>query len=175
MELGVHAGEWSALPPAERDCPLTKGSNTTPPPTHTRTSHTAAPGCLPPPQILLAVTFNIFIRPEREIQLSVVAGEGLSKTPPSLNEPPRLHDRQFRRRGYGQPQLRHDGSLPHLCKHEVSFRKPLQMVPNRQPMPRLRIGRKCVSLIQEHRGSEPMPSTQHTDDQFQPNHCRLHD
>jgi hypothetical protein len=35
MGLGVHAGEWSALPcgsaapPAERDCPLAKGGNNT--------------------------------------------------------------------------------------------------------------------------------------------------
>jgi hypothetical protein len=42
MELGVHAGEWSALPcgsaaalPVERDYPLTKGSNNT---------HTHTPG-----------------------------------------------------------------------------------------------------------------------------------
>jgi hypothetical protein len=41
MGLGVHAGEWSALPcgsaapPAERDCPLAKGSNNTHPPTPT--------------------------------------------------------------------------------------------------------------------------------------------
>jgi hypothetical protein len=48
MELGVHAGEWSALPcgsaapPAERDYPLAKGSNNT----HT---HTHEPP--PPPRI----------------------------------------------------------------------------------------------------------------------------
>jgi hypothetical protein len=41
MELGVHAGEWSALPcgsaapPAERDYPLAKGSNNTHRHTHT--------------------------------------------------------------------------------------------------------------------------------------------
>ena len=40
-ELGVHAGEWSALPcgsaapPAERDYPLAKGGNNTHPHTHT--------------------------------------------------------------------------------------------------------------------------------------------
>ena len=31
MELGVHAGEWSAAPPAERDYPLAKGGNSTHP------------------------------------------------------------------------------------------------------------------------------------------------